>query len=99
MNEHEKDTETGSQVEALPVVASEGVEATPSDGDLVVDLTGIRELDVANLSILLTTQQQAQGEDRVIWLAGVPFEVWRTLHQMGLGGYFRPFPISGEVSM
>jgi len=99
MNEHENDTGIENQVETLHVVGSEGSRTKPRGTDLVLDLSGIRELDVANLSLLLTAQQQAQEEDRAIWLAGVPFEVWRSLHTMGLGSFFKPFPISGEVAM
>ena len=99
MNEHENDTGIENQVETLHVGGPEGSRTTPRGTDLVLDLSGIRELDVANLSLLLTAQQQAQEEDRAIWLAGVPFEVWRSLHIMGLGSFFKPFPISGEVAM
>jgi len=64
-----------------------------------VDLSGIRRLDHANLSLLLTAQRQAQEEDRAVWLAGVPFEVWQALYAMGLGDFFKPFPISREVAV
>jgi ABC-type transporter Mla MlaB component len=65
-------------------------------GDLVVDLSGIRKLDFASLALLLTAQQQAEQEDRVVWLAGVPVQIWRNLTASGLGRFFRPFPVSGE---
>lgn len=64
--------------------------------DLVVDLSGLRELDFASLALLLTAQQQAEQEDRVVWLAGVPLQIWRNLNASGLGRFFRPFPVSGQ---
>jgi anti-anti-sigma regulatory factor len=99
MNEHGKDTGIENQVESLHVVEAKGSRTNPRAKDLVLDLSGARDLNVANLSLLLTAQQQAQEEDRAVWLAGVPFEVWRSLHIMGLGSFFKPFPTSGKVDM
>ena len=99
MNEHENDTRIERPVETLHVAGPEGPRARTRGKDLVVDLSGIRKLDHANLSLLLTAQRQAQEEDRAIWLAGVPFEVWQALHAMGLGDFFKPFPVSREVAV
>ena len=68
-------------------------------GDLVVDLSGITELDLASLALLLTAQQNVEQEDRDVWLAGVPLHVWQALNAMGLGRFFKPFPVSGEVAV
>ena len=46
-------------------------------GDLVVDLSGIKKLDLASLALLLTAQQKAEQEDRDVWLAGVPLRSGR----------------------
>ena len=80
----------------LPVLGTQGVSGSVKLADLVLDLSGIQELDVANLSLLLTTQQKAEQEDRDVWLVGVPLQVWQALHAMGLGRFFKPFPASGE---
>jgi ABC-type transporter Mla MlaB component len=95
MNEHEKDTRTPDErYEALGTVSGR-----VKRGDLVVDLSGIKELDLTSLALLLTAQQRAEKEDRGVWLAGVPLQMWKALHAMGLGGLFKPFPVSGEVAV
>ena len=98
MNEHENDTRTQEHAEDLPVLESVEIAAPRKEGDLVVDLSGIRELDLTSLALLLTAQQKAEQEDRDVWLAGVPFHVWQALNAMGLGRFFKAFPISGEVA-
>jgi anti-anti-sigma regulatory factor len=98
MNEQENDTRTGEHGGNLAALEAAGVAVPRKEGDLVVDLTGIRELDLINLSLLLTAQRNAEEEDREVWLAGVPRKVWQALDAMGLGGFFRPFPVSTEVA-
>ena len=99
MNEHEKDTGTPEQEGHLPVLEAAETDQPRKKGDLVVDLSGITELDLTSLSLLLTAQQKAEKEDRNVWLAGVPLQVWQALNAMGLGRFFRPFPVSGEVAV
>jgi len=94
MNEHEVQTRTGEKAPSLPVVGSRTLGGKPGRADLVVDLSGVQKLDVTSLALLLTAQQNALKEDRAMWLAGVPMGVWRTLHDMGLGRFFKPFPVS-----
>lgn len=98
MDEQENDTRTGEHIRDLPTLETAGVTVPRKEGDLVVDLTGIRELDLFNLSLLLTAQRNAEEEDREVWLAGVPIKVWQALDAMGLGRFFRPFPVSTEVA-
>ena len=97
MNEHDRTPDNIQQ--ELPVLENSGAPAPTRRPALVVDLSGCEELDLANLSLLLTAQQQAREEDRDVWLAGVPFHIWRKLHEMGLGRYFRPFPVSDRVAV
>jgi ABC-type transporter Mla MlaB component len=97
MNEHAMHSKIGERARSLPVVGSRKPLWKPDRADLVVDLSGIQELDVTNLALLLTAQQNAQKEDRAVWLAGVPMGVWQTLHEMGLGRFFKPFPVSAKV--
>ncbi|MFH1763983.1 MAG: STAS domain-containing protein [Gemmatimonadota bacterium] len=98
MNEQENDARTGERNGNLPVLDAAGITAPRKKGDLVVDLSGIRELNQINLALLLTAQQKAEQEDRDVWLAGVPLHVWQALYAMGFGRFFRPFPVSGEVA-
>lgn len=97
MNEHERDMGIGESPQTLPMVEGQSSRPIPDRTDLVVDLSGMHELDVTSLALLLTAQQSAEKEDRAIWLAGVPLNVWQALHEMGLGGFFKPFPVSEEV--
>jgi anti-anti-sigma regulatory factor len=92
MNEHDRTTATTP--EELAVLESGAAPGPLKRPALVVDLSGCEDLDAMTLSLLLTAQQHAQEEDRDVWLAGVPFHIWRKLHELGLGGYFRPFPVS-----
>ena len=96
MNEHENDTGDPAGRQTLPVLETDEAAREPGRADLVVDLSGIQQLDLTSLALLLTAQQKAQKEDSVVWLAGVPLGIWRALHAMGLGRFFRPFPVSGE---
>jgi len=99
MNEHESDPTIQEDTQTLSVLGTQGVSRPVKKADLVLDLSGIQELDVANLSLLLTTQQKAEQEDRDVWLVGVPLQIWQALHAMGLGQFFKPFPASGEVAV
>ncbi len=99
MNEHENDARTGEHDGNLPVLEAAAVAAPRRKGDLVVDLSGIRELDLTSLALLLTAQQNAEQEDRDVWLVGVPLHVWQALNAMGLGQFFKPFPVWGEVAV
>jgi len=99
MNQHENDARAAVQEESLPVLEPAPSAASRKKGDLVVDLSGIKELDLPSLALLLTAQQKAEQENRNVWLAGVPLHVWQALNAMGLGGFFIPFPVSGEVAV
>ena len=99
MNEHENDARATEREGGLPVLEPARGAAPRKKGDLVVDLSGIKELDLASLALLLTAQQTAKQEDRAVWLAGVPLHVWQALNAMGLGRFFKPFPVSGEVAV
>ena len=99
MNEHEKDPTAREGTQALPVLGTKGIPGPVKKADLVLDLSGVQELDLANLALLLTTQQKAEQEDRDVWLVGVPLPIWQALHAMGLGQFFKPFPASGELAV
>ena len=99
MNEHENDARAAEREGGIPVLEPARAAAPRKKGDLVVDLSGIKELDLASLALLLTAQQNAEQEDRDVWLAGVPLHVWQALNAMGLGRFFKPFPVSGEVAV
>jgi ABC-type transporter Mla MlaB component len=98
MNEHEKETRIQKDTSKLPVVSPRRTRRGPAGWDLVVDLSEMKELDVTSLALLLTAQQNAQKEDRAIWLTGVPVETWHTLRAMGLGRFFKPFPGSAGAA-
>jgi ABC-type transporter Mla MlaB component len=98
MNEHEKESRIQGERERFPMMDGRRSQLGPAGSDLVVDLSGIKELDVTSLALLLTAQQSAQKEDRAIWLAGVPVGTWHTLHAMGLGRFFKPFPASAGAA-
>jgi len=99
MNEHESDARNESQAQDLPVLEPVRPSTPRTKGDLVVDLSGIKELNLASLALLLTAQQLAKEEHRAVWLAGVPLNVWQALDSMGLGKFFKPFPTSREVAV
>ena len=98
MNDHEKETKFRGAEEGTHVGIPKPL-AGPEKRDLVVDLTGITRLDLRSLALLLTAQQQAEQEDRKVWLAGVPLRIWQTLDEMGLGRLFKFFPVSGQVAV
>jgi ABC-type transporter Mla MlaB component len=93
MNEHEKETRNTENTRRLPVLKGRTLRRAPVQTDVVVDLSELQELDITSLALLLTAQQHAQKEDRAIWLAGAPVDMWHTLHAMGLEHFFRAFPM------
>jgi len=97
MNEYENGA-VGGLPEDLPMVSEGNASRGPAEGDLVVDLSHMSKLDLTSLALLLTAQRQAKEEDRDMWLAGVPIHVWKALHGLGLGQFFKPFPVSGSLS-
>lgn len=97
MNEHENESRLSDQVGELRSLRTVGGIPFREKGDLVVDLSGTKELNLTSLALLLTAQQKAEQEDRKVWLAGVPIRVWQALNAMGLGGFFHPFPVSREL--
>jgi len=99
MNEQENERIAGAgrDVESLPVLGRSTEGPGRRTGDLVVDLSGFKKLDLTSLALLLTAQRQAREEDREVWLAGVPVRIWEALENMGLGGLFKAFPVSGQA--
>jgi len=99
MNELEDGARAPEETGRFPLLEKAKRTEHGSRGGLVVDLSGIKVLDLTSLALLLTAQQRAEKEDREVWLAGVPLHVWKALHAMGLGEFFKPFPVSGEVAV
>ena len=65
----------------------------PIGTDLVFDYCGVAEMDLADLSLLLTARQLAQEDCRDVWVRGLPDDTWRVLYALGLQDYFRLFPL------
>ena len=65
----------------------------------MVDLSGIKELDLSSLALLLTAQQKAEKEDRNVWLAGVPLTFGRHCTTWGSAAFFRFFPVSSQMAV
>ncbi len=82
----------GGRIDASVSVRSSDREPGPSD--LVFDFSDLDQMRVQDLSVMLTARQMAFADDRTVWAAGVPVHTWRTLHAMGLRGFFKPFPTS-----
>ena len=99
MNEHNNEPRDEARAQEMAVLKTARPHGRPAKGDLVVDLSRISELNLANLTVLLTAQQQARKEDRAVWLVGVPMNVWRALDSMGLGKFFKAFPVSQELAV
>ena len=98
MSEHPKQTTDQGRKEGGDLVFQD-LPRAPEKRDLVVDLTGITHLDLESLALILTAQQQAEQEDRRVWLAGVPLRIWKTLDEMGLGRLFSFFPVSAQMAV
>ena len=98
MIEHEKQRTSQGPKKGTEGLSPE-VGTGPEKRDLVVDLTGINQLDLESLALILTAQQQAEQEDRRVWLAGVPLRIWKTLDDMGLGRLFSFFPVSAQMAV
>lgn len=64
----------------------------PAGADLVFDFSGVTNLDLASLSLLLTARQLAHEDSRDVWVRALPCSTWRVLYSLGLQNYFRLFP-------
>lgn len=82
----------GSRIDAS--VHVQGSEHGPEASDVVFDFSDLDRMRIQDLTVLLTARQMAMEEDRTVWAAGVQMRTWRTLHAMGLGGFFKRFPTS-----
>jgi anti-anti-sigma regulatory factor len=76
-----------------------GFRPIPEVRDLVIDLSGYLELDVALLGMLLTAREKAAEEGKAVWLAGLHVQLWQALHAMGLARLFRAFPASEQAAV
>lgn len=65
--------------------------------DLVFDFAGIGSPDLGALCLMLTACILADGDQRKVWLHGLPEHTWRLLHVMGLEHYFELLPQTGEL--
>lgn len=70
----------------------------PIPTDVVFDFTGIDQVDVSSLSLLLTAGHLAHEDDRNVWITAVPDQAWHVLHALGLEGFFLPFPDGEETA-
>ena len=66
--------------------------------DLVFDFTNTGRIDLAGMSLLFTARELASEEDRLVWVAGLPAQIWEFLRSLGLEGYFKPFPSGGSLT-
>ncbi len=82
---------------AVGLATVEETSHQPNDVDLIFDFTGIQTLDVRSLSLLLTAQQVADRDGNVVWVAGLPEQVWSVFRAMGLDDFFREFPKDGDA--
>ncbi len=74
--------------------AEEPVAESPRD--LVLDFSGIEELDVRSLALLLTARELACAEDRHVWSTGVPLGTRWALSALGLDDFFPPLPAARQ---
>lgn len=92
MNEQERDRRVqGAEVAFEPFEARKPWRRNRVR-DLVLDLSGVNDIDAANLTLLLTAQQYARREGRSVWLAGASAKIWETIVAMGLVRFFKRFP-------
>lgn len=82
----------GGRIDAA--VRVPGSDPEPDASDLVFDFSDMGQMRFQDLTVLLTARQMAMEEERTVWATGVPMHTWKTLHAMGLGGYFKRFPTS-----
>lgn len=99
MNEHAQDGYLEAKPPRFKRLSGSGYHHAPRKDDVVIDLSGVLELDVASLGLLLTAQQQAETEGRCVWLAGLHVQLWQALDAMGLGRLFKAFPIPQKAAV
>lgn len=93
MRDHgREDLEDGGDSRIGPSAPVHGSGTNDSRPDLVFDFSGLDEMTVLDLSVLLTAQRLASREDRTVWATGVAHQTWFALDAMGLTGFFKPFP-------
>ena len=73
-----------------------GSRALDSDEtDVVFDFTGLHQLDLCDLAMVLTARLQASPGDRV-WVRALPPSTWVVLRALGLDHLFHRYPTSTE---
>lgn len=70
----------------------------PIPADVVFDFTGIEQVDVSSLSLLLTARRIAHQDHRNVWVTAVPDQAWHVLEALGLEGFFLPLPVGDDVT-
>lgn len=77
-------------------------EATLADQDrngLIFDVSAMGQMNVGDLSLLLTASRLARANDQDVWITGLPGRSWQMLHALGLADEFKQFPDdSGDYS-
>lgn len=76
---------------------SSGVAEIDAPPDLVFDFTETGRIDLAGMAFLFTARELASEEDRLVWVTGLPPQIWDFLRSLGLEGYFKAFPPVGDI--
>ncbi len=61
-------------------------------GGLIFDVSDMGQMNVGDLSLLLTASRLARKKNLEVWITGLPGRSWAMLHALGLGGEFKQFP-------
>ena len=69
--------------------------ATPQEGHVVFDFTGLDRPDVCDLALILTARlQAAPGEN--VWVRSLPWQTARVLRALRLDHLFRHYPTAQD---
>lgn len=63
---------------------------------LIFDVSEMGQMNVGDLSWLLTASRMARADDVDVWMTGLPGRSWQMLHALGLADEFKQFPEDGD---
>ena len=92
MREHSSAAGERARKDASAPRGTNDARAQVSRDGLVFDVSEMGQMNVGDLSWLLTASRMARAENVDVWVTGLPGRSWQMLHALGLGEEFKQFP-------
>ena len=95
MREQRPRNREGGRVSRVPRRHGDASHGDERDG-LIFDVSAMGQMNVGDLSLLLTASRLAREDNLDVWVAGLPGQSWQVLEALGLADEFKQFPEEHE---